>query len=108
VDSGGHRATLVYSASGHVGGALPLGWSTDERRIYFNDMRDIYSISAAGGEPRKVVTLPVSSEQVLAVAMVPGGRAFVVAVEERRSDVWMVENFDPDRPRRASKSGGPE
>jgi Tol biopolymer transport system component/DNA-binding winged helix-turn-helix (wHTH) protein len=92
--------------------AWPLAWSRDGRRLYlFGGERSAYrglhvragetmkdvrvlSVPAAGGNVTTVAVLPFS--EVGGVSMTPDGRRFVCAVYSSRSDVWVVDDFDPD------------
>jgi Tol biopolymer transport system component len=74
----------------------PIGWSPNAAIVYAYrpSSNTIDAIPAAGGEPRAVFALP----GVVADASVsPDGRKFVCSVAEQKSDVWLMENFDPDR-----------
>ena len=57
-------------------------------------MRRLYTIDLASAEPRILATLP---EPVMpwSVSIAPDGRRLVAAVEEKQSDAWIIENFDP-------------
>jgi Tol biopolymer transport system component/DNA-binding winged helix-turn-helix (wHTH) protein len=93
-------------------GASPLAWSRDGQRLYLitgqraayrglavklgettKDTR-VLSVAAAGGPVTTVAVLPFS--EVGGVAMTPDGRRLVCAVYTARSDVWIVDHFDPD------------
>ena len=93
-------------------GAFPLAWSRDGERLYLivgqraayrglavklgettKDTR-VLSVPAAGGPVTTVAVLPFS--EIGGVAMTPDGRRFVCAVYTARSDVWIVDHFDPD------------
>jgi hypothetical protein len=52
----------------------------------------ILSLPAGGGTPATVLTLPGDIAQAV---VSPDGREFVANVSETKSDVWVVENFDP-------------
>ncbi len=93
-------------------GALPLAWSRDGQRLYLitgqraayrglavklgettKDTR-VLSVPAAGGPVTTVAVLPFS--EIGGVAMTPDSRRFVCAVYTARSDVWIIDHFDPD------------
>jgi Tol biopolymer transport system component len=92
--------------------AFPLAWSSDGGRLYlYTGQRAAYrglavklgettkdtrvlSVPAAGGAVTTVAVLPFS--EVGGVAMTPDGRRFICAVYTARSDVWIVDHFDPD------------
>jgi Tol biopolymer transport system component len=79
--------------------AFPCGWSADGEWIYALDYDHepprILAVPAEGGEARTVLELPFEDVSTVAT-MTPDGKSFVVTVREGRSDVWLVENFDPD------------
>jgi Tol biopolymer transport system component/DNA-binding winged helix-turn-helix (wHTH) protein len=99
--------------------AYPLTWSPDGQRLYliggerfayrglhakvgetFKDAR-VLSIPATGGHVTTVLALPFP--EVGGVSMTPDGRRFVCAVYSSRSDVWIVDHFDPDVSRVAAR-----
>ncbi|MBZ5623289.1 MAG: serine/threonine-protein kinase [Acidobacteriia bacterium] len=82
-------STLVRS-----GDVFPIGWKPDSNSIYaFSPQTDsIQSIPAVGGVPFTISTL---SGKIGEVIMSPDGRNFVSTVLEKKSDVWLMENFDP-------------
>lgn len=100
-------------------GALPLAWSRDGKRLFlFAGERAAYrglavklgettrdtrllSVPADGGEVTTIAVLPFA--EVGGVAITPDGRQIVCAVYTSRSDVWIVDNFDPDISRVAVK-----
>jgi len=82
-------------------GLIAVGWSADARTIYAfetNDrrtqVRELYAIDVASRDTRLIATLP---EDVMPwnVSISPDGRRLIAAVEERQSDAWIIENFDP-------------
>ena len=80
------------------GGPYPIGWSADGRHIYAAAGAPIIRLdSRIAGLPDTVVVRSSSGSHCTT-----GGRfrpgAFICAVADRRSDVWLIENFDPLRP----------
>ena len=85
------------------GYCFPLGWSRDGRFVY----------ATSGGDQREIVQLEVANPKTpKTVAAMPGpinsatvsadGKKIIAAVNESKSDVWIMENFDPtsvQRPR---------
>ena len=74
---------------------LPLAWPAD----------GLYAIDGAS-EPRRVTKLPATGGAPVALAPMPwnagacdtvDGRRYVCSRGKGQSDVWLVENFDPDR-----------
>jgi Tol biopolymer transport system component len=99
--------------------ALPLAWSRDGQRLYLSGGERsayrglhtrlgettketrVFSVPAAGGSVTTVAVLPFA--EVGGISMTPDGRRFVCAVYSSRSDVWVVEHFDPDVSRVAAR-----
>jgi serine/threonine protein kinase len=88
--------TFLYRTGGD-----PIRWSADGKWIYVLDGlaaetkgAQIIKIPAAGGEPEALVTLPL--ENVYPASMTSDGRRIVCNVSETQSDVWLMENFDPE------------
>ncbi len=79
----------------------PIGWSADGATVYAMPtrerragVREIRAVDVATGQPRLVATLPVAV-MPWNVSLTHDGRTLVAAVEERQTDAWIVENFDP-------------
>lgn len=86
-----------------AGRFLPFGWSRDGKYVY--------AVTAAAGEGgrRGIVRVQVAApNKVTSVAILPGdiagydgadvspdGKEIVASVGEEKSDVWIMENFDP-------------
>jgi serine/threonine protein kinase len=77
-----------------TGYLTPAGWSPDGRTIYAYVGNKMMSIPAGGGAPRTVFTSPedIASDSASVSA---DGKKFVFSVAETKSDVWIVDNFDP-------------
>ena len=77
---------------------MPIEWSADGKWIYaWNREKplEILKIPASGGRPETLVTLPF--EHIYpGIGMTPDGKRIVCAVVETQSDVWVMENFDPE------------
>ena len=100
-------------------GALPLAWSRDGKRLFLfageraayrglpvklgETTRDtrVLSVPAGGGDVTTVAVLPFA--EVGGVAIAQDGKLIVCAVYTSRSDVWIVDDFDPDMSRVAVK-----
>jgi Tol biopolymer transport system component len=92
-------------------GVMPLAWSRDGQRLFlFTGERAAYrglavrfgettkdtrvlTVPAAGGAVTTLAVLPFP--EVGGVAITPDGRRIVCAVYTSRSDVWIVDHFDP-------------
>lgn len=83
-------------------GTLPVGWSPDGQWIWAwvwvgSAGQKVVRIPVAGGPPEPTCDLPFSDEEsVTSLAMAPDGSFFVASVREDQSDIWLVDNFDPD------------
>jgi Tol biopolymer transport system component len=77
----------------------PLGWSDEEDSIYAvtgegMSLGHICRIDIQSGAVDTILTLPF--EGVSSVSMSPDKRSFVCAIREEQTDLWLVEDFDPD------------
>ncbi len=86
---------LVY------GSTYPLKWSEDNKWIYaINSNKtpsEIVMISANNGLIKSVLTLPFGAALSYAdIDITSDGKTIISDVDETTSDVWMIENFDPD------------
>ena len=82
---------------------VPIEWSADGKWIYgWNPIEKpikLVRVPATGGSATTLVTLPfeeVKFIESIGISMTPDGRSIVCAVAETQSDVWLMENFDPD------------
>jgi Tol biopolymer transport system component/DNA-binding winged helix-turn-helix (wHTH) protein len=105
----GEKALLV---SDEQADALPLAWSRDGRRLFLvSGERAAYrgvtvklgettrntrvsSVPVAGGPVTTVAVLPFA--EVGGLTITPDGKHIVCAVYTSRSDVWIVDQFDPE------------
>jgi len=84
--------------------AYPVGWSADGKWIYAAEeipgTLKILKVSIKGNQTKIILTIPFTLEQgwpkYRYVSMTSDGRQFVFPVYKYHSDVWMVENFDPE------------
>ena len=79
----------------------PLKWSKDNKWIYAintdKSPMDILKISSSSGLANVFYTLPSNKINYgYSVDITPDGKTIVCAIHETNSDVWMIENFDPD------------
>ena len=114
IDVKSRRERLVHKTSpaGTAGDSVrPVGWSTDSGSIYVLEgkvlnLRGLTSpngetttqsrilrVPVTGGHAEPVVVLPF--EEIGGVSVTPDGRRFVCVVYSSKSDVWVVDNFDP-------------
>jgi Tol biopolymer transport system component/predicted Ser/Thr protein kinase len=75
-----------------------IGWSQDGKWLYFYSTNDIKTTinrkRIDDGLTKSVVSLPWTD--VYEIAMAPSCSTFVCVRGRSQSDIWMVENFDPD------------
>ena len=108
IDAREHREKLVYATPEDV---TPVGWSADAHFIYVLNSKTlnfrgptapggetkteakILRVSVQGGPVKTVAVLPF--EEIGGVTMTPDGRKFICAVYSSRSDIWVVDDFDP-------------
>jgi Tol biopolymer transport system component len=87
------------------GFSRPAGWSPDGSSVYAyvppgpNDPNGVGSSvlsipvgTTGGGDPHTVFSIP---EYISAASVSPDGKKFVFSAMETKSDVWIVDNFDP-------------
>ena len=109
IDTRDHRETPLYPSSS-LESVMPIAWSADARFVYAIEGKslNLRGLTPPQGETlteAKIVRIRVDSkevkkvslpfEEIGGVSMTPDGRRFVVAVYSSRSDVWVVDNFDP-------------
>jgi hypothetical protein len=73
----------------------PVGWSPDGRSVYASIWDKMVSIPVGPANrdmPRTVFTAP---GDIGAASVSPDGKKFVLRALETKSDVWVVDNFDP-------------
>ena len=83
------------------GSIHPLGWSKDSKWIYaINSEKtppELLMINVNTGKAKIIFTFPSDRiDPSSGVDISSDGKTIVCAIEERNSDVWMIENFDPD------------
>ena len=107
------RGIWLASADGELEGLIdgqpevdsvsrfPIGWTADGTWVYawgeWNGSLQIVRLPVGGGGPEPVLELPWNLSQVESCDT-SDGRQFVCGVLEVQSDVWLVENFDPEAP----------
>jgi serine/threonine protein kinase/Tol biopolymer transport system component len=83
-----------------AGDVQPFGWSPDGKYVYAIRGREIIKVGLASpNQFASVVTLFADVSNVESpgsdVNLSPDGREIVVNIGEAKSDVWLMENFDP-------------
>jgi serine/threonine protein kinase/Tol biopolymer transport system component/DNA-binding winged helix-turn-helix (wHTH) protein len=83
------------------GDIFPVGWSPDGRYVYamrpnLGSTQEIVRVHVTSpNEITSLATLPGHDFQDDGASMSPDGHEMVVVVGEWKSDVWLMENFDP-------------
>ena len=72
-----------------------LAWAADGRRLLFGTIvnsakRDVWLVSAAGGEPRK---LDLEMDKMNGFTMRPDGKRIAFTADGYDNEVWVLENF---------------
>ncbi len=91
----------VFLSEGHL---IPLRWTADGKWIYVSERIQgtikILKVALENGEASPVFILPFTLEMGdpvhHQVCMTPDALHFIIPATLKRSDVWMVQNFDPD------------
>jgi Tol biopolymer transport system component/predicted Ser/Thr protein kinase len=96
----GKRSLIISAVRLPKDRFFAIGWSSDGKYIYaIDESWNIVAIQPGGGDARTIMTLPVRENQAIAgTSITPDGRRVVFAVLERRSDVWIIDNFDRPAP----------
>ena len=63
-----------------------------------NAQSEIIKVSLLNGESKSIYKFSMGSSVwgFAKVDVTPDGKTIVAAIQENISDVWMIENFDPD------------
>jgi len=93
----GERSLLISTPRLPEGHFNAIGWSSDGKQIYALDAaRHIVAIPVAGGDPKTIGIVPLPEDRRLGEATItPDGRRLAFTVLESKSDVWIIDNFDP-------------
>lgn len=75
---------------------MPLGWSPDDSHIFYLEGNSIFSMVSSGGDSHIVLALDSTVWKRSHVAMSRNARQFASAQWNFLTDVWLMENFDPD------------
>jgi Tol biopolymer transport system component len=89
--------TQKFLVRGYI---FPLEWSEDSKWIYAIDTyktpSEILKVSVNTRLTKVIYTLPYGKISQNNIDITPDGNTIVCSVPETNSDVWMIENFDPD------------
>jgi serine/threonine protein kinase len=95
----GKKSVLISAVPLPEGQFFPIGWSSNGTQVYAvasENSRQIVAIPARGGESKPIMTLPVPDGQMVGeAAITPDARSVVFSVFDSKSDIWMIDNFDP-------------
>ena len=76
---------------------MPVGWSADGAWVYAHDGDKYVKIPTSGsGEAETVFEWPFEDKSEHDCRPAAGGTKWICHVGESNSDIWLVENFDPD------------
>ena len=82
------------------GDLYPIEWSADGKWIYYwnpgKKPAEIMMVPAHGGNQTTHAVLPFENVALSYISMTPDGKTIVCTVVENQSDVWLMENFDPE------------
>lgn len=88
---------------GYDGAFVPIGWSPDGKFVYATSVwpptREILQIAVGDTNQVKTVITTARPLSGWTAAVSPDGRKIIFGLEEKKSDVWIMENFDPARSR---------
>jgi len=80
----------------YAGRYIPFGWSPNGNSVYATgfDSSEILEIDVHNSKnPRKITTIP---KFMYGTAITPDGRKLILSMVEEFSDIWIMENFDPE------------
>jgi Tol biopolymer transport system component len=87
---------------------FPFGWSPDGRYVYairgFPGREIIRVQASTSSKPTAVSTLPGYVVDDDGASVSPDGHEIFVSIREEKSDVWLMENFDPSASRTRTES----
>ncbi|MCI0496242.1 hypothetical protein L0Z72_14640, partial [candidate division KSB1 bacterium] len=82
------------------GNFYPIMWSDNGEWLYTwrPDKKpiEIIKVPVNGGKPKTIITLAFENIEMNGISMTPDGKKIVFAAFETQSDVWLMENFDPE------------
>jgi Tol biopolymer transport system component len=82
-----------------VRGAWPMAWSADGQSVYAYDMTAAKVLEVSVDGTSSTLLRDLSDRRVALVpAITPDKKHVVFSSHAIHSDVWLVEDFDPDRP----------
>jgi len=92
VSTDGSSQTLVHDDSE----LLPVGWSADGRWVYAQKLeaQRVVRIPSRRGAAEMLLDIPF--ERVGEIDIAPDGTQVVCVVPVSQSDIWLIENFDPE------------
>jgi Tol biopolymer transport system component len=75
----------------------PITWSSDGKWVYIfsSRRRELLKINIDDGREELVLEVPSNEIYAWDLSMTPDEKIIVVKVVEVKSDVWLIENFDP-------------
>jgi serine/threonine protein kinase/Tol biopolymer transport system component len=82
---------LIYGGSDF----LEFGWSPNGKLLYAAGSTKREFIEVEVGNPKHVRTILTTSSFSYGAALTPDGKRIILSQAEEKSDVWIMENFDP-------------
>jgi Tol biopolymer transport system component len=76
-------------------GLAALEWTRDGDQLLYNWNRELWKISAKGGQPQKL-GLPSTVARRSSVSIHPDGQHIAFTAGESTQEVWVMENFLPE------------
>jgi hypothetical protein len=101
----GRKSVFIDRTPLSAGHFAPIGWTDQNNLVALDaDARAVVLIPEGGGPKKNLFTMPWPKELATedlpfgygSVSMTRDGRRFVFALRRAQSDVWVIENFDPD------------
>ena len=78
---------------------IPIGWSQDSKYIYLSKEDSIFIIEHDTGEIISNYKVPFDNGMFYGayISMTPDGKTFIfIVIENKKSEIWRVKNFDPE------------
>jgi Tol biopolymer transport system component len=88
----------VHKGAGEeVNDLTALEWTRDGDQLVYHWNRELWKISAKGGEPQKLGLASTTARQT-SLSLHPDGQRIAFTAGEPKFDVWVMENFWPALP----------
>ncbi len=74
---------------------LSFGWSPDGKFLYAQSFNKRETVEIEMANPRHIRTVLTPSNFSYGLALTPDGKTIILSQAEEKSDIWVMENFDP-------------